>query len=434
MKYRQYHDILKSTFDLDTKEINIPSLRMTIKNIPFESYAVNLLPGQESYHCLEHNKIFSAPPDLGTIPREPALLELLQKPDSAIEENRKFNYSVIFSTYRKNTRKQRKNLDKKTGKPALKGKWKEKSSGAIILLHGLNEKDWSKYLPWAAKLIELTGKTVILFPIAFHMNRAPAEWGIPRKMSLVCQERKKSYWRISHSSFANSAISARLQVQPQRLLWSGLQSYFDLVQLLREIKSGFHPLIDKRERVDIFAYSIGVFLAQILLMSNPYNFFSESRLFCFCGGPTLNRMSPTSRYILDSEANIAVYSFFIEHLEQELTKDERLQHYLSKLHPEGAYFRCMLDYHKMKSFREDRLREISRQIAAIALKQDAIVPASEVAATLRGENRDIPIRLRVLDFPFAYDHVIPFPLSSNQQDEVEKAFRRIFKAAAGHYR
>ena len=46
----------------------------------------------------------------------------------------------------------------------------EKFSNAILLLHGLNERSWEKYLPWAEYLCKETGKPVILFPIAFHMT------------------------------------------------------------------------------------------------------------------------------------------------------------------------------------------------------------------------------------------------------------------------
>jgi hypothetical protein len=136
------------------------------------------------------------------------------------------------------------------------------------------------------------------------------------------------------------------------------------------------------------------------MMTNPYNYFSKSRLFNFCGGPTLNRMCPTSKFIMDSEANIAVYSFFIEHIDQEMKKDERLAHYFSKLHPVGNCFKSMLDYHKMKSFREKNLKEISKTT--------------------------------VMDFKYKYDHINPFPVSEALEKKVDKNFNKIFKIAAKH--
>ncbi len=97
---------------------------------------------------------------------------------------------------------------KKTGKERIKS---IKTNGAIILLHGLNEKDWNKYLPWAYKLMKLTGKQVVLFPIAFHMNRSPAKWIDPRFLRTANKERKQIFPKVANSSFANIALSARHQ-------------------------------------------------------------------------------------------------------------------------------------------------------------------------------------------------------------------------------
>jgi len=53
---------------------------------------------------------------------------------------------------------------------------KQRADKAILLLHGLNERNWSKYLTWAEQLCKKTGKAVILFPIAYHVNRSPLSW------------------------------------------------------------------------------------------------------------------------------------------------------------------------------------------------------------------------------------------------------------------
>ncbi|MFA6879472.1 MAG: DUF6051 family protein, partial [Bacteroidales bacterium] len=50
------------------------------------------------------------------------------------------------------------------------------SKECIILLHGLNERSWEKYLTWAEDLAINCNRPVILFPMAFHMNRTPASW------------------------------------------------------------------------------------------------------------------------------------------------------------------------------------------------------------------------------------------------------------------
>ena len=84
--------------------------------------------------------------------------EFCPVPDNNIQENKSFSYTVF-------TPRGTKKIDK-----------------AILLLHGLNERNWDKYLTWAEYLALATGKAVILFPIAFHMNRTPGTWYNPRAL------------------------------------------------------------------------------------------------------------------------------------------------------------------------------------------------------------------------------------------------------------
>jgi hypothetical protein len=79
--------------------------------------------------------------------------------------------------------------------------------------------------------------------------------------------------------------------------------------------SGHDPDIAEGTRINFFGYSIGGFLTEILCMTNEDDLFSDSRVVIFCGGPTIDRMHPVSKYILDSEALASLSSFFIEHLE-----------------------------------------------------------------------------------------------------------------------
>jgi hypothetical protein len=79
--------------------------------------------------------------------------------DSGEKENQNFRYAVLT--------------------PAKNRMFSE----AIIMLHGLNERNWSKYLPWAYQLVLQTQKPVILFPIAYHINRSPLTWICPRLMN-----------------------------------------------------------------------------------------------------------------------------------------------------------------------------------------------------------------------------------------------------------
>ena len=278
-------------------------------------------------------------------------------------------------------------------------------------------------------LAEKTKSTVILFPIAFHMNRGRVFWSDPHMMEMVRMERIERNPSTISSSFANVAMSTRLHNLPQRFFWSGLQTFYDVIQLIHGIRDGEFSFLDKTARIDFFAYSIGAFLAEILLMANPEGLFTKSKLFIFAGGPVFNRMSAVTKYIIDSEANLAIYSLFIEHLEKHLMTDERLAHYFSDSHPEGMTFKAMLNYNCMKEYREQRLYELSQQIYAIGLKKDTVIHPYEMLNTLKGSERKIPVRVKVMDFPYKYTHENPFPVNEKNQEQVDEAFTKIFRLA-----
>ena len=104
---------------------------------------------------------------------------------------------------------------------------------------------------------------------------------------------------------------------------------------------------------------------------------------------------------------------------------------MGRAHAEGTAFRWLLSYHENKAEREAQLRQVTSQVSAVTLRQDAVVPPSEVLNTLQGEMRDIPIDVRVLDFPFKYSHVVPFPPSA-PEPELSQAFDNVFAHAANH--
>jgi len=166
------------------------------------------------------------------------------------------------------------------------------------------------------------------------------------------------------------------------------------------------------------------------MMTNPKDFFRESKLFMFCGGSTLDRMSPNSRFILDSDATIAIYSFYTERLESELKLDKRIAHYFNGNHKSGSYFKSMLSYKKEKGLRESRFNELSNQIYASALKKDEVIPPNEVINTLQGDYRDIPIKVEINDFPYPYSHINPFNIDNQYSSAVNDCFNHIFKSVS----
>jgi hypothetical protein len=406
MTFYKSYDYLRKIFNQKEDYIQVVNRDLEIHNLQFHSESTHILPGSSEYFCKKHSMSFKENFDYQDQQLFKTYPDTLKSHDIDIPENQDFTYSIF-----------KKNIAGKADR-------------VIFLFHGLSEKYWDKYLPWAEKLVELTNSCVVLFPIAFHMNRAPLDWSNSRLMNQVAQTRKTYSPAITNSTFANAAISARIQMIPQRFFWSGLQTYYDVIKLIDQIRSGNHPLIESYANFNIFSYSIGSFLSEILLMSNPKNYFDNSKLFIFCGGPTVDRMFPNSKFILDSDATISIYSFYIERLESELKLDKRLSHYFSEDHLAGKYFRSMLSYQKNKEFREDRLRELSGQIYAVALKKDEIIPPNEVLNVLKGDYRDIKINVDILDFPFHYDHINPFALQESKEQEVNNTFQNIFRIAA----
>jgi len=368
----------------------------------FESESYNLLPGKDVYRCVVHNQLFKTvnpfPAEIGGINNN-----ILVK-DSEIEEDRNFTYQIFMPESKKRV------------------------NHAIFLFHGFNEKSWTKYLPWAQYITERTGYAVIMFPIAFHMNRTLPLWSDKRKMFKLSEERKRMFPNIVESSLANVAISMRLHSRPQRFIWSGIQTYYDIIQLMENIKADKVLQISPSSDFHILAYSIGCFLAEILKFTNYHNYFDNSKICFFCGGAVFNRLCPVSGYILDSEANIALYSFLVEHFNNFLKKDERLNHYINGPHPEGKVFHSMLNYNEMREFRESLFRKYENDFMAISLKKDSVIPPHEIINTLQGAARDISIPVDVLDFSFSYTHINSFPVTGGEnKDKIDAAFRKVFE-------
>ena len=159
MEYTKTFNDLKSLFSSDKKEIIITGSDMRIYNIRFRS--------------------------------DVSLNGFSKKGDELIPENQSFSYPVFA--------------------PGI-----TESKKVILLLHGLNERSWIKYLAWAYYLALNTESYVILFPISFHINRSPQAWKDPRAMIPFMKSRNSSLGEISMSSFANIALSNRLTEDPLR--------------------------------------------------------------------------------------------------------------------------------------------------------------------------------------------------------------------------
>ena len=402
MEYYQLHNRLKEAFDTHT-DIAIPELGVRITHAPFFSEGAKYyLPGSEHLFCKEHNLAFTS--------QSSHTQDDLDWIDYEVECNIHFTYHIVQP------------LDKR------------KSDGVIIVFHGLNEKKWDKYLPWAYALSKRTGKAVILFPIAFHMNRAPERWSSRQEMYPIAQKRMAEYPDNSDTSYVNAAISTRLDAFPQRLFWSGLQTYNDIVQLITDLRAGALPNIASTATVDLFGYSIGSFLSVILMMANPKGYFTNAKLFCFCGGMTIDRMFPISKYIMDGRAAITMQKTFAELLSTDFRNDSRLKHYQdSNLHFEEGWFKTMLRYNYYQKEREKRFSELENQIKALVLEKDEVTPPAEALNTLKGAYRNINIEVQIDDYDHPYTHMTPFALTTKNAPQVTEAFNRFVTSAAEFY-
>lgn len=377
---------------------------LSLHAFDFTSTHGRLLPGAREYVCPEHGVALHEHESGRHVCATGE--EALDVCDVEVRENERFRYQVLAPAGERPAR------------------------GAILMLHGLNEKDWAKYLPWAHALATGTGRAVVLFPTAFHMQRAPRGWSERHAMHRAAAARRAAHPSVLASSLSNVATSTRLHARPQRFFWSGIQTYHDVARLVAAVRHGRHPLIAADARLDVFGYSIGCLLAEILLMSDPGGLLADARLCMFCGGPVFNRLSPVSRFILDSEANVALYSFVVEHLESHLRACERLRHHLGAEHPEGLAFRSMLRYDTLRETREAQFRRLAPRLLGLALASDTVVPAYEVVNTLQGAARDIPVRVETLAFDHPHTHEDPFPLLETHRESVDAAFRRTFAIAS----
>jgi pimeloyl-ACP methyl ester carboxylesterase len=227
------------------------------------------------------------------------------------------------------------------------------------------------------------------------------------------------------SSFANVALSERLCEDPLRFFTSGQQSAADLVQLTKQLSNGGHPLFEKGTTVDLFAYSIGAFLAQILLLGNPGGLYSDSRLFLFCGGAFFDQMDGVSKLIMDQQAFDKLRHFYINELDQEMNRSELLKNSMNKTEM-GQSFLAMLSVNNLKAFREDVFQKLKHRIQAVTLLKDKVIPATGI---LQAMNRFVNVE--VMDFPYMYSHENPFPLMSGTDSIlVDNSFNKIFSKAA----
>ena len=385
MKLSEQFYFLKDIFDLEKDRIEIPGSKTTIYNLSFCSPRGIYDPSETDFNEF------------------PAL------EDGRIKENLCFKYPVFVS---------------EPGK---------KFSSAIILLHGLNERYWFKQLAWARYLCESTGKPVLMFPTSFHMNRSLPGWTDKNEVFSGMQARQLKYSDLAESSIANLVLSQRLTDVPQRFFLSGFQSALDLTSLLNDIKAGNHFLFGKSASIDIFAYSIGIFLAECMMIANPDNLFDESKFVFFAGGSLFQEMNGVSKYIMDNKAFQRLYTYHLNEMDGEIKENHSMRTVLKETRM-GKAFRSMISYDRLRNFRERTLKKYKSRILSIPLLSDKVIPSAP-SVELLSKTVCKPENIKIMDFKFPCIHENPFPVNLREYTSlIDEAFLKVFSMSGSFLR
>lgn len=347
-----------------------------VYNLAFRSKHAAHLLGQEHYRCQSHGLTFAG--ERGSDGIE----------DRDIENNLEFRYPLL-----------------RGHSPAQD---KTRSRHLIILLHGLNERSYSKYVPWAYQLWRATGAAVALFPLSFHVNRVHPSWGREIKQHLA---RRQEVARNENVHGFNCVLSERLDTHPERFFWGGLQSYGDVVDLVRQIRAGEHPYVDPEAQVDLLGYSAGGYLSLGLMLGDHEGLFKDSRAVLFASGAVLRSTHLSTRLIMDMACEISLMKLFVRFTQRLAT--HRLAHWLEE-HEEGRWFRALFGEERERERLEARLRELAPRLLAIANSNDDVIPAGAVLNTLQGLHRDTGVRVETLSLGV---HEHPFVCPNYQQKD-----------------
>jgi pimeloyl-ACP methyl ester carboxylesterase len=336
-------------------------------NLAFTSRNAGHLLGCPRYDCPDHGLTFD-----GEVTDDDVI-------DCSIEENIRFRYPLL----RESTR------------PGGLRRYDR----AIVLLHGLNERSFAKYLPWAHRLRQQTGTPVVLFPLAFHMNRVLPGWAAEQKDIFL---RRSALVDNDGAHRFNATISERLDNHPERFFWAAVQSYLDLRDLTREIRSGHHPHFSRDARVDFLGYSAGGYLSLILLLEDPEGLFTASRAVIFGSGVPTRDLNLLSPLILDSAAETALTRMYVRHIDS--LPGTRMKHWF-QCHGEGKWVRALSGLKADSALTEQRLRQIGARVLGIANINDNVAPVGAMLNSLQGLRRNTGIR--VVEFDLGL-HESPF--------------------------
>ncbi|MBQ9470044.1 MAG: hypothetical protein IJU72_03725 [Bacteroidales bacterium] len=339
------------------------------------------------------------------VPAEVQRFMLPARLDGKIAENRSFTFPVVF--------------------PQIGGSY----SRAILMFHGINERSWKKYLPWAYTLAERTHRPVILFPMAFHVNRGLRRWVSPQAMQPLLEQRQALEGQ-EHSTFANVAISQRIHEAPMRFYIAGHQSAEDIVRLIALVGRGQIEGLREGARVDAFAYSIGAMLAQALFIANPGDLLSGAKMFMFCGGAHFSTMRGCTRLIMDCVAHTALRSFFLNDFLSLLDGASDFAEFFGA-NPLGQGLAAMIEPSRNAALFEQRMAAMAGHLQVVTLREDQVIPSRCIHDTFAGIAPRMGCDfMHELHFEHEYRHEMPFPIFNDSTSRlVDASFEQVFDAA-----
>ena len=370
----------------------------------FHSRGDSFLMGHDCYECAEHHVRFAGE----RVTQHP--------PDYLVAENLDFRYPLVRDHDEHSPRR--------------------KHRRAVILLHGLNERSFTKYVPWAYQLWEHLRVPILLFPLSFHINRVNPRWGHGQQDTFT---RRSLIPGNEHVHRFNAVMSDRLGSHPERFFWGAIQTFWDFVDLMSIIRSGSHPHIARDARIDLLGFSAGGYVALALLLENPRQYFSDSRCVLFSTCAVMRDVSLSSYLIADQAAEAALMNLYVKH--QHKLSNPRLRHWLEE-HPEGKWFRSFCGLIPERVRLECRLKEIAPRILGIANSHDQVMPPGAMYNALQGIRRDTGVKVEELDLgihehPFVSESYDPADRSiiseSLNPGRYGTAFERFIELACGAF-
>lgn len=360
----------------DQIPLDFPEEGASLYYLSYASANGQYLLGHDVYECATHELAF-----LGHSNGE-------RPTDNQIAENLQFKYPLL--------------RERRTAADA------HRHQRVTLLLHGLNERSFGKYLPWAYHIWAQSGAPVLLFPLTFHVNRVLPEWGQQQMGSFKQRQQIKDNENVHRF---NAVISERLDAYPERFFWGAIQSYWDLIDLARQIRCGRHKHIAPDARLDFVGYSAGGFLALLLLLEDHEGLFADSRACLFSTCAAIRDLNLSSPFIVDSEAENTLMKLYVKHLER--LASERMRHWLEH-HGEGQWAMAFSGLLPDRARLNARLAELAPRLLGFANPNDRVIPQGAMLNSLQGVLRDTGVRVAELSLGV---HENPFSCANYQQKE-----------------